>query len=729
VTKKEPQAESGNAGPARLEPAALFVNRELSWLEFNQRVLNEGTDPEVPLLERLKFLAIVGSNLDEFLMIRVAGLRQQVDAGVTGRCMAGMTPSRQLEAVTRRIRLMVAAHAAAIRQVLGQLEQHGLFLRQLAQLDERRRRALDERFRNEILPVLSPLAVDELDPFPHLPGSSLNVGAVLERLVAPAEPADAGPDAVARPESPAFRLGVVPLPANLGRFIRVSGDKALELVKLEDVVAHNLPALFPGHRVVDSSVFRLVRDADVVIDDDDVSDLLSTVEDAVRQRRRRAVVQLATGPRPHPALRNWLLRWCAVTEDMVVEIDGVIGASALMELALRPGFEALRYEDWPPQEPVTLVGEDDIFAALRRRDVMVSLPYESFEPVVRLAEAAAADPNVLAIKQTLYRTESGSPLVAALARAAESGKQVTVLVELKARFDEAKNADWARQLEDAGCHVIYGIAGLKTHGKALLVVRREAGRIRRYLHLSTGNYNAKTARIYSDVGYMTCDPQLCTDAAAFFNLLTGYSQAVEWRHFAISPKGIRRRLEELIRREADSSTPDQPGLIMGKMNSLHDKGMCLALHAASRAGVRILLNVRGICGLRPGIKGVSDNIEVVSIVDRFLEHSRIFYFRNGGHEEVYLSSADWMTRNLDKRLEILFPVLDPDLRRRAIDELTLYFADNVKACRLGPDGAWKKKSGRGKRLRAQEELHRRAVEAHQALAHQEPQFKPLTRPE
>jgi polyphosphate kinase len=707
------------------DPGRLFINRELSWLEFNERVLREGRSVDVPLLERLKLLAIVGSNLDEFLMIRVAGLRQQVEAGVTKPDVAGMSPRKQLDAIHKRVKRMVADRTRAIRDVLAALREQGFCVRDISEVRGDQRRFLNDRFRDEVLPVLTPLAVARLNPFPHLPGSSLNVAAVLEAPDAGGEAAGEGGSA----DPPEPRLGVVPIPDCLPRFVRIPGDLPLEVVPLEDLVRENLGQIFPGHRIAASAIFRITRDADVVIDDDDVSDLLETVESAVRERRRRAVVRLELTAGPDPRLKKWLLEWCDVSDQLVLEIDGILGTSALMELAARPGFDSLKYEEWPPREPADLIGADDIWEALRDRDVMISLPYESFDPVVRLVDAAADDPNVLAIKQTLYRTENGSAIVAALARAAEAGKQVTVLVELKARFDEAKNVVWARRLEDAGCHVIYGIAGYKTHGKALLIVRREGSRFRRYLHLSTGNYNAKTAKLYADIGYMTSDPEMASDAAAFFNLLTGYSQPVEWKRFAISPKGIRRRFEELIQREVDASTPDQPGLIMAKMNSLHDEQMCLALYCASQAGVRVLLNVRGICCLRPGIKGISENIEVVSIVDRFLEHARVFYFSNGGHEEVYLSSADWMTRNLDKRLELLFPVSDPALRRRAVDYLQACFADNVKASRLAADGTWRRRGGRGKKVRAQELLYTRAVEAEKAAGQGGMQFKPLKGPE
>jgi polyphosphate kinase len=712
------KAEAG--GPAKpgagrdLDDPELYINRELSWLEFNERVLQEGLSSDVPPLERLKFLSIVGSNLDEFMMIRVGGLCQQCLAGLGVRGIAGMTPEEQLAAIRQRVRRMVAAQAAGIREVRAALVAEGFCVLSTAELGEKQRRFASGYFDAEIAPVLTVLAVGELDPFPDLPGASLNAGVVLET---PGE------------EAAGTRLAVVPVPDCLPRFVRLPGERQLEVIAIEELVLEHLGRLFPGRRVVASALFRITRDGDVSIDDDDVEDLLGAVERAVHERRHRGVVRLELSAGADQRLRSWLLAWLDITEEAVIEVAGMLGTGALMELAARPGFESLKYPDWPPLNPRDLGPQEDLWAAIRDRDIMTFLPYESFEPVVRLVNMAAADPGVLAVKMTLYRAEKDSPIMNALARAAEAGKQVTVLVELKARFDEAKNVVWARRLEDAGCHVIYGIAGLKTHAKVLLVVRREEYRIRRYLHLSTGNYNGRTARIYSDLGLLTSDPGMVTDAASFFNLLTGFSQPVEWSRFCIAPTGLRSRIEELIRREIDASSPDQPGLIMAKVNSLQDRGICRALYEASRSGVRVLLNVRGICCLRPGVEGVSDNIEVVSIVDRFLEHARIVYFRNGGHEEVYLSSADWMTRNLDKRLEVMFPVQAAHLRRRAIGILEACFKDNVKASRLRPDGTWRRRTSRSERCRAQERFYLDAQEAVQAGQLSFEQFRPLTSPE
>ena len=697
-----------------LDSPELFFNRELSWLEFNQRVLNEGRAEDVPLMERLKFLSIVGSNLDEFFMIRVAGLKQQAAAGVTVRDISGRTAGEQLELISRRVHRMVEEHAAAIRDVTDRLAPHGLRVVGMPQLSPRQADLLDAHFTSEVLPLLTPLATDQLEPFPVLRGLGLNLALMLK------DTKEAGE---------AEHLAIVPIPGNLSRFVRLPENGELRLIPLEQLVRWHVGKVFADHKVEAAAVFRVTRDGDVLIDDDTAGDLIQAVEEAVRSRRRRAVVRLELSADPDPRIKKWLMKWGDVTEPDIYEVDGLLDASALMEIARTPGFGKLKVADWRPQPARDLAGRDDLWTALQERDVLLFHPYESFQPVISLIEAAASDPKVLAIKQTLYRTSGDSPIVAALASAAESGKQVAVLVELKARFDEAQNAGWARRLEDAGCHVIYGIAGYKTHAKLLLIIRREAHGVRRYLHMSTGNYHDRTAKLYSDIGFMTTDREFTSDAAAFFNLLTGYSQEVGWSRFAVSPRGLRQRFVELIEREAEAATMDRPGLIMAKVNSLEDKGICQALYRASKAGVKILLNVRGLCCLRPAVEGVSENIEVVSVVDRFLEHARVFYFHNGGHEEVYLSSADWMRRNIDRRLEVMFPVLAPALSKRVKGILETFFADNVKAWRLLPDGTYERVQQSGPRARAQEEFYRSAVEAAHAEDHEAAPFRPLTGPQ
>lgn len=692
----------------------LYINREMSWLEFNDRVLREGLNEGLPLLERLKFLAIVSSNLDEFFMIRVAGLMQQRSAKVRKRDLSGMTPNQQLRAISERSHQMVAEQTEGIHCVFHALAEHGLFVHERDSWSESQREFLSGHYSREIDPLLTPMAIEELSPQPLLPGLQLNV--VLQMLVE-------------TDEGRQRRVAIVPVPGNCPRFIQLPADEGVHLARLEDVIADNAEKLFPGCEATAKTVIRITRDADVSIEDDDVSDLLNVVEETVIARGRRRVVRLAVSAGVDRDLLKWLKDWLGLQADEVYEINGMLDAKALWQLVGLPEFESLTDADWPPQPPLDLMGSESIWQTVQERDVMLFHPYESFDPVVQLVEEAADDPNVLAIKQTLYRTSGNSPIVKALSRASANGKEVTALVELKARFDEAANVAWARQLEDAGCHVIYGIAGLKTHAKALLIVRRESGRIQRYVHLATGNYNDSTARLYSDVGLITRNRELAGDVAAFFNLLTGYSEAVGWSTLTVEPRRLKERFIELIEREINVSTKEQPGLIMAKVNSLEHPEICRALYRASQAGVRVRLNVRGICCLRPGVKGVSENIEVRSIVDRFLEHARIFYFRNGGHEEVYMSSADWMQRNLDNRLEIIFPVLDSNVRRRIVGILETFFADNAKARNLLPDGSYEPVGKSRNEIRAQEKFYRDAVEAARAGEQTMVRFRPLKNPE
>jgi len=753
-------------GKNSLKSPEFYINRELSWLEFNDRVLREGLSSEVPLMERVKFLAIVLSNLDEFFLVRVAGLMRRRAAGISRRDPAGLTPEAQLSAIAARVRRMIEEHTQGVREVLDQLAEHGLRVLRPEQWTPTQRRVLESRFAEEILPVLTPLAIEELSPRPLLPSLQLFVAA----LIAPAAPiADQDSPAAeaagladdnsrggasgspagasdrssaggkrrqARSEAPAqskvqqpiAKLVVVPVPTQCPRFLTLPGENEVCLARMEDVIAAGCGLLFPASSVKATAVFRITRDADVSVDAEDAEDLLREMEEAVLQRRRRAAVRLTISANAHERIKNWLKDWLGLREEEVYEIDGFQDAAALWELAAQPGFDKLRNADWPPQRPRDLIGWDDLWEAVEDHDVLLFHPYESFDPIVELLEQAAADPNVLAIKQTLYRTSGDSPVVRALQRAAQQGKEVTVLVELRARFDEARNISWARRLEDAGCHVIYGVAGLKTHAKALLIVRRQGSRIARYVHLSTGNYNERTARLYSDIGLLTCNRDIAADVAAFFNLLTGCSEAVGWRTLSIAPAGLKQRFLDLIDREIQVSTADKPGLIMAKVNSLQDPDMVRALYRASKAGVKVMLNVRGICCLRPGLKGYSENIEVRSIVDRYLEHARIFYFHNGGHEEVYLSSADWMRRNLERRLEILFPVPDPRHRRRLIDILHTFFADNQKARLLQPDGSYVPAPRKGPKVRAQEVFFRQAVAEVRQSEKAAAEFQPLMKP-
>ncbi|MFH1811236.1 MAG: polyphosphate kinase 1 [Pseudomonadota bacterium] len=697
-----------------LHQPELFINRELSWLEFNQRVLDEGMNPHVPLLERLKFLAIVSSNLDEFFMVRVAGLMQQRSADVHKLDPSGLTPRQQLERISERAHAMVAQQHKGVREVTQDLTAQGLRLRDVSSLTMEQSRRLRAQFLDEIFPILTPLAVEELTPCPLLAGLRLHVALVLRSS--------------AEDASPEGRLVVLPVPGQLSRFISVPCDDGTDLVRIEDLICTFAPLAFPDQVVMASAVFRITRDADVEVQEDEAADLLHAIERAVLDRRRRGAVRLEISRDAPPRIRRWLEEQLQQHSQEVYEIDGVIDAGGLMEVALRPGHPALRAPDWPPQPLPELGGDVDPWEVLHERDLLLVHPYDSFDAVVELLVRAAADPTVLAIKQVLYRTSGDSPVVQALERAARAGKQVTVLVELKARFDEARNVQWALRLEDAGCHVVYGIAGLKTHAKAMLIVRRDGGRIRRYVHLATGNYNDRTARLYSDVGLLTCDPDVVADVAAFFNLLTGSSEPLEWKHLVVAPLGLRQRFIDLIEREIATSTRDQPGLIIAKVNSLQDRDLCTALYRASQAGVRVRLNVRGICCLRPGLPGVSETIEVRSIVDRFLEHARVFWFQNSGHDEVYLSSADWMSRNLDRRLELLFPVIDPVLRQRLRDVLDIYFADNVSARILQADGRWTRTPRKGPTVRAQEKLYQLAVKRTAETTRAPLSFKPLTAP-
>ncbi|MCS7237662.1 MAG: polyphosphate kinase 1 [Thermoguttaceae bacterium] len=696
---------------SKVEPA--FFNRELSWLEFNDRVLREGLSPDVPLLERLRFLAIVDTNLEEFLMIRIAGLKQQERAGISHRDFSGLTPREQLEKVSARIRRLVADHQAAIREVFDLLAGEGLELVRRGAWRSEDRSALRSYWTEVLQPVLTPLAIAELDPPPLLAGQQLHVAFLVAKVPPQSEP----------------RLVVFPVPAGFSRFIPLPGKDKQRFALLEEVVAEYAPELFAREKILESGAFVVIRDADVAIDEEDARDLLETVEQAVLARRRRLpVCMFVTADMPEK-LKDQLIGWFGLKREEVYTVTELLRPGALHELVQRVGFHHLRYPDWPPQYPADFASGRSLWETIAEKDILLFHPYESFDPVIELLQQAAEDPNVLAIKQTLYRTSGDSPVVQALAEAARNGKEVTVIVELKARFDEARNVRWARMLEDAGCHVVYGLAGIKIHAKALLIVRRETGRIRRYVHLSTGNYNERTARVYSDIGFLTCDPEIAADVASLFNLLTGRSEPTGWRKIAVEPRQLKRKFLDLIAREALAASSDQTAIIMAKVNSLEDPDIIQALYEASGAGVKIWLNVRGICCLRPGVPGLSDNIEVRSIVDRFLEHARIFYFHNRGTPEVYLSSADWMRRNLDRRIELLWPVTDERLRRRLKAALDLYFADNVKAYRLQPDGTYERLRPEGETLRAQEKLYLECVEATRRAELSPMRFHPLQRPE
>jgi polyphosphate kinase len=657
------------------DPSA-FISRELSWLAFNERVLEEAEDATTPLFERLKFAAIAASNLDEFFMVRVAGLLRAVEAGNTAPDLAGLTPAQQLAAVRDRTQKFAAALGRLVTsELLPALAREGVRLFRWSDLDGDRQGSLRTFFADAILPVLTPLAIDVSRPFPLLSSLSLNLAL---RLDAP-------------PGGPEQRLAIVQVPARLSRLIPLSGADGYAFALLEDVIRAHLERLFPGQTILEAVVMRLARDAELELDDEGGRTHLEMVESEVRQRRRSDVVRVEIEASASSELLALLIDQLDVSEDDVYRVAGPMDLRVLTGLIDLPGFDALRD---PPHQPVQALPADDtdLFSVLDERDVLLHQPYDSFDPVIAFVAQAADDPEVLAIKQTLYRTSSSSAIIASLRHAAECGKQVTVLVEVTARFDEERNIRWARELEAAGAHVIYGVRGFKTHAKICLVVRRSKSGLRRYVHLGTGNYNERTARLYTDFGLLTSRDAFAEDASAVFNALTGYSDPPALRHLVMAPTGLRRRFLKLISRERRRAENGLPAEIMAKMNSLIDAEIIEALYAASRAGVRIALNVRGVCALRPGLPEVSANIEVISVVDRFLEHSRIYYFANGGDSEVYLASADWMTRNLDRRIELMFPVLTPRHQEEVVKALRAMFQDNVKARQLGADGVYRRRT-------------------------------------
>jgi polyphosphate kinase len=678
----------------------LFINRELSWLAFNERVLEEAADPSVPLLERLKFAAIAASNLDEFFMIRVAGLKRAVEAEDRSPDLSGLTAAQQLPLVCQRSRLLLRnLYTVTTGQLLPALATHDVRLLAWTDLTADQHAGLTVWFREAVLPVLTPLAIDVSRPFPLLTSLCLNLALLLEP---------------ATPDGP-LRLAIVQVPAGLTRLVRVPGAKGATFALLEDVIHAQVPHLFPGQAIREVTCIRLSRDAELGLDDEGGRTQLELVERELKRRRRSDVVRLEVEGAASKELVDVLEERLDIDADDVYRIDGPLDLRVLSGLVDLPGLDDLRDPPIVPGDALAGV-QGDLFSVLDERDVLLHHPYESFDPVVALIAQAADDPDVLAIKQTLYRVGVGSPLIASLQRAAESGKQVTVLVEVTARFDEERNIRWARSLEEAGAHVIYGVQGYKTHAKISLVVRRTTRGLRRYLHLGTGNYNERTARAYTDFGVMTSSPAFCEDASAVFSALTGYSDPPRLKKLVMAPTGLRQRFLKLIKREQRRAREAQPAEIVAKMNALIDEEIIQALYAASAAGVKIRVNVRGICALRPGVAGTSENIEVISIVDRFLEHSRIYYFHNGGDEDVYLSSADWMTRNLDRRIELLFPVESPEPKRAVVAALRAMFQDTVKARRLGPDGEYHRiKPGRGERpFRVQQHLQdeaRRAAEA------------------
>jgi polyphosphate kinase len=673
------------AEPPELDNPSLYINRELSLLEFQRRVLDEAKDRSNPLLERLKFVGIVSSNLDEFFMVRVGGLKMQMAAGIGESAPDATTPAEQL-ATLRKVakELMLESRSLLRDELMPELDRYGIHLRNYEDLTEKQKNTARDYFDEYIFPVLTPMAFDPGHPFPHISNLSLNLAVMVRHKD--------GLTHFARLKVPGSIPRLIPVKRSSGG-VRKDGTVPYNhyFVWVEQVIAANLESLFPGLEIVESHPFRVTRNADMNIQELEASDLLESVEQSIRQRRFGSVVRVSANPTMPDHLQAILRENLDMDQRDVYLLEGPLGLSGLMGLASLIDRHDLSDPPFLPATPSQLAGDSEksIFAAIRAQNFLIHHPYDSFDPVLKLLNSAAIDPGVLAIKMTLYRVGKDAPVVKALLRARERGKQVTVLVELKARFDEESNIGWAKMLEEAGVHVIYGLLGLKTHSKIALVVRSESGKIRRYMHLATGNYNAVTAHLYEDLGFFTCDEDIGADASDLFNYLTGYSEKSEYRKLLVAPINLRDRMESLIRREIEHQKSGRGGLLVFKMNSLVDKGIVRLLYEASQAGVRVDLVVRGICVLRPGIPGVSDNITVRSIVGRFLEHSRIFYFRNDGNEEVYLGSADMMPRNLDRRVEVLFPVEDGKLIRRLHDRiLATYMSDNVKMRWMESDGSY-----------------------------------------
>lgn len=671
-----------------LNDPQYYFNRELSWLEFNKRVLAEATDPRTPLLERLKFLAIFSSNLDEFFMVRVAALKQQVAASVSKLPPDGRTPSEQLELISQRLPSIVIEQHQHFEKVLRpQLAREGICLLDYMDLNQEQRVYLQNYFEEQIFPVLTPLAVDPSHPFPHISNLSLNLAVVVK------DP-ETKEELFARVKVPAVLPRFVPLPEDL-RQRQKKQPVIWTGIPLEQVVAHNLEFLFPGMNIQEYHLFRITRNADLAVEEDEADDLLLAIEQELRKRRLGgSIVRLEIQSTMPEAVRRMLIEEMELKEQDIYEVEGLLGLGDLMSFLALP-LPELKDPAWtaqlPPRLRIAASDEEveDLFSVIRQSDLLLHHPYHSFSAtVLRFITDAAQDSQVLAIKMTLYRTSGDSPIVKALISAAENGKQVSVLVELKARFDEKNNINWARKLEQSGVHVVYGLVGLKTHTKVVLVVRREDNKIRRYVHIGTGNYNPKTAKLYTDIGILSCREELGADLTDLFNYLTGYSRQRSYRKLLVAPVNLRDRFLFLIRREIEHCNQGNSGRIVAKMNALVDPQIIATLYEASIAGVQIDLIVRGMCCLRPGIKNLSENIRVISIVGRYLEHSRLFYFHNQGKEEVYIGSADWMTRNLDRRVEAIVPVEDPDSLKDLQEILGVMLSDNRQAWELQPDGEY-----------------------------------------
>lgn len=677
-------------GKLDLTKSEYFYNRELSWLKFNLRVLKEAMVKDTPLLERLKFIAISASNLDEFFMVRVAGLWSNFDSGIEKRDASGMSVHEQLVAISQAAHEQVRTQTKSLIALMAEMDAVKLHFRRVKDLSELGKDWLEEYYREVVFPVLTPMAVDASRPFPFLANKTLNLA--VELIKADGE----------------HSMGLIQVPSVLDRIVEVEPEGKRTFVFLEDIIASHCHDLFKGCHILDMVSFRVTRDSDLDLEEDDSVDLMKEVEESLRKRKRGAAVRLEIFKTNNNRIKRFLEENLDVTEMEVYEINGPLDPTCFFKFIGMKGMWPWLYEPFVPQRPLELPDDSDLFAAIRENDILLHHPYESFDPVVKLVSDAADDPQVLAIKQTLYRVSGNSPIVAALARAAENGKQVTVLVELKARFDEENNILWARRLEKAGCHVIYGLVGLKTHAKIILIVRKEDNGIKRYLHLGTGNYNDSTAKLYTDLGLMTANDEFGSDASAFFNLLSGYSEPPVWNKLVMAPLGLREKIYALIDNEIAMVRSGREGHIIAKMNSLIDQPVIQKLYEASAAGVHIDLIVRGICGLRTGIEGISDNITVRSIVGRQLEHSRIFWFANGGEEQLYLSSADWMPRNLNDRVELFFPVETEEHIRRIKALLDLYLRDNVGAHMMQSNGTYRRVRNKLEPVSAQSTLYEMA---------------------
>ena len=653
-----------------------FTNRELSWLAFNKRVLSEAKDNHLPLMERLKFLSITASNLDEFFMVRVASLKDQVNAGYTKKDIAGMTSKEQIDAILKEThKFTTAQYNTYNRSFLPSLKKNGLkIVTEFEKLTEEQADYVDNYFQKEVFPVLTPMAVDSSRPFPLIRNRSLNIGALL----------------MDKKKKGTIDFATVQVPSVLPRVVTIptDGDNCTTVILLEQIIEKNIQKLFLNYRVLCQAPFRVMRNADLSIDEDEAADLLIEIEKQLKKRQWGEAIRLEVEDNIDKRLLKTLRKEFDLSEDAIFKINGPLDLTFLMKVYDIEGFDHLKEPKYIPQQPKMLDASRDLFEQIREHDILLHHPYETFDPVVNFVKKAASDPNVLAIKQTLYRVSSHSPIIASLAQAAENGKQVSVLVELKARFDEENNIVWAKKLEKAGCHVIYS--------KITLVVRKEEDEIRRYVHLGTGNYNDSTAKLYTDMGMFTSKTRYGEDATAVFNMLSGYSEPLVWNKLSLAPLWLRGKFLSLIEREKEHAKNGRPARIIAKMNSLCDPGIIEALYDASEAGVEIDLIVRGICCLRAGIKGLSEHIRVRSIVGTFLEHSRIFYFENNGNAEYYMGSADWMPRNLDKRVEILFPIEDPILQEEIYHILHIQLSDTKKAHLLMPDGHYVKVDQRGK---------------------------------